>query len=214
MSDQQNPTPRTAAPDAGDKPAGNPFGSPGFLGYRRDFLVNKRYQLKASLMTVTVVLILLVFLNLALYQATVRSSAAIVADAPELEEVIRAQDRVELSLILFASFVFLLGVFAVSVLETHKTAGAAYNLGRRLDEIAHGRYGTILRLRRGDNLLELEATFNEMSRTLAEVTWDEVERLNQIAVEADRLEGGKQLADALRELAADKRRKVEATPNA
>ena len=205
MSEQQIP-PAPAASESSPGTASAP--SPGLLGYRRDFLVNKRYQLKASLMTVTVVLILLVFLNLAMYQATVRSSAAILADAPELQEVIRAQDRVELSLILLASFVFLLGVFAVSVLETHKTAGAAYNLGQRLDEIGRGRYGTILRLRKGDNLVELEAAFNEMSRRLTERTWDEVEKLNQFAAEASRLDRGEELAAALRAMVTDKRDQV------
>ena len=206
MSEQQiPPSPAASKSSAGTASAA----SLGLLGYRRNFLVNKRYQLKASLMTVTVVLILLVFLNLAMYQATVRSSAAILADAPELAEVIRAQDRVELSLILLASFVFLLGVFAVSVLETHKTAGAAYNLGQRLAEVGRGRYGTILRLRKGDNLAELEAVFNEMSRRLTERTWDEVEKLNQFAAEAERLDRGEELAAALRRMVTDKRGQVD-----
>ena len=94
------------------------------------------------------------------------------------------------------------------MLETHKTAGAAYNLGQRLEEVGRGRYRTILRLRKGDNLVELETAFNEMSRRLTERTWDEVEKLNQFAAEAARLDRGEELAAALRRMVTDKRGQV------
>jgi len=182
------------------------------LGQRRTFLINTRYQLRASLLTATVVLVLLVFLNLILYATTLSSAERILTDAPELAAVIKAQDRVELYLIILASFVYLAGVVVITVLETHRTAGAAYNLERRLDEIQCGHYKTRLTLRRGDNLRELEDAFNAMSRTLENRTWDEIELLTQMALEADKTcdaAGGARLAERLRALAAEKRRLVE-----
>jgi len=182
------------------------------LGHRRTFLVNSRYQLRASLLTATVVLVLLVFLNLILYTTTMSSAQRILVDAPELAAVIEAQDRVELYLIILASFVYLAGVVVVTVLETHRTAGAAYNLERRLGEIQCGHYNTRLTLRRGDNLRELEDAFNSMSRTLENRTWDEIETLTQMALAADKLcdgAGGGRLAQRLRALAAEKRHLVE-----
>ena len=170
---------RTDLDEATTRPSGP-------LGQRRAFLVNKRYQLKASLLTATVVLVLLVFVNLTLYSASRKSSAQILADAPALEKVIRSQDRVELYLILLASLVFLVGVFVVSILETHKTAGAAYNLQQRLAELRHGRYCATLKLRKGDNLIELEGAFNELARALRDRESEDAETLEQLAAEVER----------------------------
>jgi hypothetical protein len=180
----------------------------GLFGKRREFLIDRRYQLKASLLTVTVALILLVFLNLALHSATLSSRARILEDAPALEPIIRAQDRVELSLVLLASFVFLVGVFVVGVLESHKTAGAAHQVAQRLAEIRDGRYGGRVRLRKGDNLQALEEAFNRMSTALAERTWNDIERLNDLAERAAGPDGA-ELTETLHQLAADARSRVE-----
>jgi hypothetical protein len=184
----------------------------GLLGKRRSFLVNRRYQLRASLLTAAVVLVLLVLLNLAIYASTMRGAERVLVDAPELAEVIRAQDRAQLYLILLASLVYLIGVFLVTVLETHRTAGAAFNLEARLGEVRRGRYDTRLKLRRGDNLAELEGTFNGMVEALRQRTWDDIEHLVQLANEAGKIadaSGGRQLAERLRRLADEKRSRLE-----
>jgi methyl-accepting chemotaxis protein len=200
------------APASAARSAAGPGAPRGLLGQRRSFLINKGYQLRASVLTAAVVLVLLVFLNLTLYATTMSSAEKILADAPELAAVIKAQDRVELYLIILASFIYLLGVFLVTVLETHRTAGAAYNLGRRLTEIEQGRYKTRLTLRKGDNLRELEQAFNAMSRSLQERAWDEVETLDRLAQQAENIsdsEDGRSLAEQLREAAARKRSRLE-----
>jgi hypothetical protein len=164
------------------------------------------------LLTAGVVFVLLIFLNLVLFAITLSSAEKVLADAPELAPVIRAQDRVELSLIVLASFIYLAGVFLITVLETHRTAGAAHNLGARLGEIARGRYNVVLTLRKGDNLRELESAFNGMSRALQDRTWEEIETLEQLAHDAERAGdafGGRRLAERLRELAGRKRARVE-----
>ena len=184
----------------------------GLLGQRRSFLVNKRYQLRASVLTAAVVLVLLVFLNLLLYSMTARSADAILAESPELASIIQAQDRVEIYLIVLASFVYLVGVFAITVLETHRTAGAAHNLSMRLNEVGQGRLNTRLRLRKGDNLRELEHAFNSMTRALESRAWDEIETLSQLAEDADKTVdagGARLLAERLRALRDDRRALVE-----
>jgi hypothetical protein len=178
--------------------------SKGILGQRRRFLVNARSQLRASLLTVAVVLVLLIFVNLILYSTSLNSSAQILADAPELEAVIMAQDRAQFWLVALASAVLLMGVFVVSILETHRTAGAVINLRQRLDEIRSGRYGTRISLRKGDNLIELETAFNDMARSLRDRAREDVEALRGLAAGADA-----DLAGKLRELAERKRSLVD-----
>ena len=184
----------------------------GLLGKRRRFLVNWRYQMRASLLTAAVVLILLILLNLAIYASTAASADRILELAPEFAAVIQAQDRTQLHLILLASAVYLAGVFLVTVLETHRTAGAALNLGARLGEVRRGRYDTRLSLRKGDHLFELEEAFNAMTDSLRTRTWDEIESLARLSREAEQVEdaaGRQRLAEELRRLAEEKRKQVE-----
>ncbi len=193
--------PSTLAPTAaGDTVAGAAEAGRRPRFRRRSFLVNRRYQLRVTALAVTVVLVLLVFLNLALYQASVRSSADVVRVAPELEPFVRAQDRVLVYLILAGSVVFLVGVFLVSILETHKTAGAALALERRLREVAAGRLNVQLRLRRDDNLRELESTFNLMTQNLQDQAWTDVERLEALAERLERSREGSESAEIAEDL--------------
>ena len=57
-----------------------------------------------------------VFINLLLYSANVTSSARVLTDSPELEALVRAQDRLELFLIVLASLVFLLWADTIPLL--------------------------------------------------------------------------------------------------
>jgi signal transduction histidine kinase len=138
-----------------------------------------------------------------------RKTAELVVAVPEFTEVLHSQDRVELSLVLLASVVFLLGVFAVTVLETHRTAGALVNLSKRLKDIELGRYSARLRLRRTDNMRGLEAAFDGMSRALQERAWARVEALEALAAQAessDSSPAARELALQLHALADAERR--------
>jgi hypothetical protein len=175
---------------------------------RRRFLINKRYQLRVTALTVTLALVLLVFLNISLYTASVQSSRQVIAVAPEFEQYVKAQDRSMVRLILLGSLVFLVGVFLVGILETHKTAGAAYNLSKRLAEVAQGRYGTWLHLRKDDNLRDLEEPFNLMCRSLRERELSEIDLLENLAEEVERSCGDPSLAENMRGMATEKKERL------
>lgn len=182
------------------------------LGKRRTFLIHKRSQLRAGFLTAASALVLLLLLNLSLYSARQTVTERVVSESPELGQILHSQNRVELGLVLAASAVFLVGVFVVTVLETHKTAGAAFNLARHMDAMREGRYSTRLKLRRDDNLRELEESFNEMGRALQDRAWFDVERLQEFAIAAENLQGpeeARDLAHTLRGFAESKRRMAE-----
>jgi methyl-accepting chemotaxis protein len=119
----------------------------------------------------------------------------------------------QFGLILAGSLVFLAGVFLVSVLETHRTAGAALKIGRAMERVRSGQLKTRLRLRRGDNLQDLASSFNAMSAALHEKTWEDVEALDAAA---DRIEHEGHDAEArlgvsrtLRRLAEQRRKSLD-----
>jgi methyl-accepting chemotaxis protein len=173
--------------------------------------VNRRYQLRASLVAVAVVLAFLLLLDLTLYLSGREAAAGVVESAPALATQAWAHQRAQLDLMLLGSVVFLVGVFAVSLLETHKTAGAALSLARRLRDIQTGHYGARLTLRRGDNLREIETAFNDMAQALRDRTCEEIESLRELAARASRPpdSDGRSLASALEALAERKRKLVE-----
>jgi len=163
-------------------------------------------------MTVLLTLLLLVSLNVSLYVASTRGSAEIVRLAPEFEAFVKSQDRTMIGLIVLGSVIFLLGVFVVGILESHRTAGVVVNLGNRLEQVERGDYRTELRLRRHDNFRELMPRFNRAVRALQERTWVDIEDLERLASRVERLDAGPDAAEIaadLRHIAVEKRRRVE-----
>lgn len=152
---------------------------------RRRIVVNRSYQFRVSFLAVSVVLALLLLLNLSLYSFSQAGTVAALDAAPELRELFRAQDRVQLTLTLLGSAVFLVGVFLVSLLESHRTAGAAFSLSRCLEQLGEGRFASRVRLRRGDNLGNVQAALNTAAARLQDRAREEADRLEALA---DRLD--------------------------
>jgi nitrogen fixation/metabolism regulation signal transduction histidine kinase len=182
------------------------------IARRRRFLVNRRYQFKVAILTVSMMLVLLVLLNFSILSNSMKETEDAMAIAPEFEEYLHGQDRVQFMLILLASLVFMVGVFLVSLLETHKTAGAAVNISNRLEEVRKGSLAARVKLRKDDNLQDLEPAFNQMAEALATRAWEEIEILEKLAArldEAKSLESDKHIAGELKKLAREKRQSVE-----
>jgi hypothetical protein len=179
------------------------------LGQRKRFLVDRPTQLRAALIVTAVALVLVSLLNFGLHAARTQSTETIARDAPELVPMLEAQNRFELILGIAASLVFLAGIFVVTILETHKTAGAAFHIGRELERVRDGLYGIRVQLRRGDRLRDVEAVFNDMSQALAERATVDVQELEHAASVADRISGpieAQELAQTLRDMADERRR--------
>jgi methyl-accepting chemotaxis protein len=184
----------------------------GFLGQRRRYLVDRKTQLRASALILGTALVLIVLLNLSLHSARTSSAAVIVSEQPGLENVLTVEGRVELVLVAVASIVFLVAVLLFTILETHKTAGAAWNLTQQLCRIEYGDFTANLVLRKGDTLRTVESAFNSMSQALCDRTRDETEELERLAemamgvVDSDQ---GRELAEQLRSLAERKRESID-----
>ncbi len=172
---------------------------------RRRFLVNRRFQFRVGMMSATLTLLLLLFFNVSVYLAGAINRDAMARVAPELEELIGAQDQIQLILMIAGSLVFLGGVFVISILESHKTAGAAFNIERHLRKVQSGHYNVRLLLRKGDNLRELESAFNRMAESLRERTAHDAEVISALAARADSVAGGGEIAAELRRLADEQR---------
>jgi len=171
--------------------------------------------MRLTLLAVTTVGVLLVALVVSLQVSRARSTEILVAKAPALAGLLEEQNRTALYLQLAASVVFLAMVAVVSVLETHKTAGAAFNLSRTIARLRDGESGTRVTLRQGDNLQPLARAFNEMSLALDERRFRDAEALRNLAERAERISDpfeARQLAETMREYALE--RDPESGPDA
>jgi signal transduction histidine kinase len=106
-------------------------------------LVDPRYQLRAGLIVGLVAFILLLLVNLSL----------VTDGAPWI-------------LLLGGSAVLIGGIVLVGVVESHRTAGAAFAIRRTVDALTAGTRGARVRLRRGDHLQELAAAINRLAEAV------------------------------------------------
>ena len=181
---------------------------------RRQYLINRRRQLRAALLIVVVVALLLLPLNYSLHTVRQQETVTIENANPELAPVMESRDRTELLVGVLASVIILAGVFVLTIIETHRTAGAAFAIVRRIDEIREGQYGTRLTLRGGDNLREIEWPFNAMIDALRERTIGEAEALEELAAMAEAIvvpSEANQLAQQLLRM-AKRKREMAGTP--
>lgn len=138
---------------------------------RRRFLVDPGHQVRVGMAAVGVTLVLLLLLDASLF----------VGGGEGLGEGAAARGGLESVLVAAGSLVFLAGVFIVSILETHRTAGAARSLRSTLDRFRAGDLRIRARLRRGDHLQEVAAAFNALAGALHEKRRSETARLETIA---------------------------------
>jgi len=158
----------------------------------------------AGVVVATVLTVFLVTLHLSRERAT----EALVSHLPALAETMAEQNRAEFMFQLAAAIVFLIMVVVVTLLETHKTAGAAFNLTRQMNRVRSGEYGTRAALRRGDNLKSVGQAFNEMSIAIDERLWRDIEIFSDLAEQARSSSDpqvARELAEALEQHAAERR---------
>jgi hypothetical protein len=145
----------------GGTPAGGPFGR-----RRRQWVVDARYQLRAGVLVGTVAIVLLVLLNASLMLQDHSAAAPAGIAAKTVRPVFAGQDRVSWALLLAGSAVFLGGVILVGLLESHRTAGAAFAIRRAVDAIRDGRSQIRVLLRGGDHLKHLAESINQLAETI------------------------------------------------
>jgi methyl-accepting chemotaxis protein len=170
---------------------------------RRNFLVDKKSQLIPTLKVTGVVVALLILVNLIFSWWNALETAEIIAASPQLADQMRTTDVRSAMLLLAISLVCVGLVVYRSIILTHRTAGASYKIGMRLDQIAAGQYDTELHLRLKDNLRDLEEPFNKMSASLRRIAQDDAEALTTIADEIQGQENAA-LVEKLRKLAEAK----------
>jgi len=154
------------------------------FGRRRRLLINRKYQLRCALRSVIGAGILVGLLVFVLDRVNLETSRDLQQMAPFMKAGLERWDHITFLSLILGSGVFLVGVFFLELMETHRTAGAFHNLRKRLEEIRCGRLTTHLRLRRHDNFPELEKSFNDAIASLRLRMEGEVATLGRLSAHA------------------------------
>ena len=177
----------------------------------KNFLLDKRFQLKYTLAVVIISAILSATLGTFLYQAHRETSRVSTLGDPDLDGALAVELAKEDRKILFTLMGFLGGlVLALSILgivATHKIAGPAYAMRRNLSRIADGELPRIRALRKGDELVSVAEEMIRMAESLRSREERDAERV-KAALES--LEAGKtQEAQApLKEMMEEKEKRL------
>ena len=171
--------------------------------YRRTYLIDRKGQLATTVKIAGLVAILLLLLNLVFAGISTHESRKIISANPDLAPIMAATDRTGSYLIASGSLFILLLVVLRTVVETHRTSGAAFNIKRCLGRVADGDLTTTLKLRPKDNLMELQEPFNRMMHSLRRRASKEKEFLNDFSSKIEAL-GHPEEAKVLRDFADSK----------
>lgn len=142
----------------GASPGGGP---PGWR--RRRYVVDARYQLRAGALVGGAALVLLILLNVSLISHG-RAGASVAE--PAAHRLAAGQSGTSFALLMLGSLTFIAGVILIGLLESHRTAGAAFAIRRAVDEIREGKTEIRVRLRRRDHLQELARSINRLAETI------------------------------------------------
>jgi len=173
---------------------------------RRRYLIDPKRQLRTAVMTTSLVAILVLVVNLGFALLRTSQTSFLAAVAPQLTPVLEKQDTTFSLTMIVLSLILVVAVSLKTIVETHRTAGAVFAVRQRLERVKEGDLQVSLKLRRHDNLQDLEIPFNDMITSLRNRALNEASTLDQLASKAKLLgSSGDDLVAALHELAQYKR---------
>jgi methyl-accepting chemotaxis protein len=138
--------------------------------HQRRYLVDKRFQMKYTLMVVAFSTVLFWVLGYLLYQKTRANTEILGIQNPDLLALVSGQDLHVLYL-LFGFFVLqVASLFVLGILITHRIAGPVHRVQRYLEEAAEtGQMGPLSPVRNQD---EFQEFFESLSRLMEKARGD------------------------------------------
>lgn len=203
--------PAQEAPSAAATPAPSapapPQPAPRKFYVRTHYVINWKAQFRGSMWSILIVVGMLVLVNVMFYYL---GSVNAEGTSPQWQRMQAHADSIRRTAVTVLSVFFLFGFILLRILETHKVHGAAFNLHRRLGQLADGRYNVFAKLRDGDDLQPLADGINDVAGALRERTRRNVESLEELAARAGDLGPiARDVESGLKDLLAQERALLE-----
>ncbi len=152
---------------------------------RRQYLVDRKRQLAATIRVAGLVLVLLITLNAVLAWQNYNATQSVMMMNPQVGERLHAADMRNMAITAAISLIILAMVVVRSIMLTHRTAGAVYKISQCLGQVGDFNFDVNLRLRNDDNLRALEDPFNKMAGNLRRRALDDYQAMKKLADEIE-----------------------------
>ncbi len=173
----------------------------------RNYLLDRRFQLKYTSMVIAVTLVVASILGALAYHESKGQTEALqiqLATQPDLDPVVaagldafgRARDREILMSIILGIGVLTVALGLTGIVITHKLVGPAYKIRMLLSSIAKGPLRVDGALRRGDELKDVFAAFNDMVHQLRTRREQDLERVER-ALSSAKAQNSSELVETL-----------------
>jgi hypothetical protein len=195
------------------------------LGRRRTYVVDPSYQMRSAIIAVLGMAFLLVFAGALFHLLSVENARLLAGSMPNIGAAASSGELRSVLYLVAVGLFFVAAVFAIEILETHKTAGVVYKVMRGLREVEGGRWGARVTLRKHDNFKEMEEAFNAATRALRDQCDQDLHSLQgiegQVRLTAREFESGnregalvllRRVAGDLQSLRERKRNLMESAP--
>jgi hypothetical protein len=179
------------------------------FGRRRNYLVDRSYQIRTAMVAVLGIGFLAILSAGIVHLINMDRARSLLEVSPALARGLSNSDVRTVLYIIGTGLLFVVAIFGIEILETHKTAGVVLRLTRGLRDLESGFWATRLTLRKSDNFKEMEEAFNGAAASLTERIEEDLLALQAVEgqlrlasreLESGNIEGGNVL---LRRVAGD-----------
>ena len=154
----------------------------------RNYLLDRRFQLKYTSMVVLVTVTVASGLGYVAYGFSRGQTEALTAQiaaqpdldaetAEDLERLARQEDRKVRNAIVIGVLLLTLALGVMGILVTHRVVGPAYRMRRLFEKIGEGKLEITTGIRKGDELQELFRSFADMVESLRDQRSEEIAQL-------------------------------------
>ncbi len=162
----------------------------------RNYLLDRRFQLKYTGMVLLVTLAVAGILGYAAYDFSKGQTEAFTVQiaaqpdldpeiAADLEQLAKQEDRKVRNAILIGVALMTLALGITGIVVTHRVVGPAYRMRRLFEHVGEGHLEVVTGIRKGDELQELFHSFAEMVESLREQRAEDIERLEDTLIKME-----------------------------
>ncbi len=161
----------------------------------RNYLLDRRYQLRYTLIMVFISSLLTAGLGYFWYdQMRVTSRSVEVRalatmsdeDVQQIRDDMAHQDRMRLLVLVGFGLLLAVAVAAYGIVLTHKVAGPLFKISRYMNNVREGKLGAIYDLRKGDQLHEFYESFKHMHSALRQEAESDIGALDTVIASTER----------------------------
>jgi len=161
----------------------------------RNYLLNRNYQLRYTLIMVVISSLLTAGLGYVWYQQMRVTSRTIEVkalaslsdeDVQAIKDDMASQDRLRLLVLVGFGLVFAFVVAGYSIILTHKVAGPLYKITLYMNQVRDGKLGPVYDLRKGDHLQDFFDSFKQMHTALRKQAESEASALEEVIASTER----------------------------